>query len=92
MTEGEVGARDRAPDRREQRSEVVAAPAAERERPLGDRRVDQQVTGRRDRKPHRAVGRARAARSARGGGEPEERGEQCEQSPHQSTSCSSITP
>ena len=44
VAEREVGARDVAPDRREQRREVVAAPAAERERPLRHGRVDQEVT------------------------------------------------
>ncbi len=89
VAEREVGARDRPPHRREQRREVVAAAAAERERPPGHRRVDQEVTGGGDGQPDRPD---RLRGGTRGPAQAHDGGEQCEQLPHQSTSCSSITP
>ena len=67
-----------APHGREQRREVVAAPAAERERPLRHRRVDQEVAGRGDGQPDRPV---RRPRRRAGRGQAQQGGHEQEQVP-----------
>ena len=87
VAESEVRTGDVAPDRGEQRREVVPAPATERERALRYRGVDQQVTRRGDGQPHGPV-RRRSRRGCRA----EQHGEPHKERLHQRTSCSSMTP
>ena len=87
VADGEVRPGDAVSDGSEQRREVVPAPATQRESPLGDRRVDQQVTRRGDGEAHGPL-----LRRSRRGRRAQEHGEPHEEPPHQRTSCSSMTP